>query len=60
MPTFDLRGIKIGKYTNTDGTITYDTPVSMGDAIAMEELNLTRCRGQDCTPRAALPSTRNS
>ena len=40
MPTFDLRGIKIGKYINTDGTITYDTPVSMGDAMSVE-LNLT-------------------
>lgn len=45
MPTFDLRGIKIGKYTNTDGTITYDTPVSMGDAMSME-LNLTAAEGR--------------
>jgi phi13 family phage major tail protein len=45
MPTFDLRGIKIGKYTNTDGTITYDTPVSMGDAMSVE-LNLTAAEGR--------------
>lgn len=45
MPTFDLRGIKIGKYTNTDGTITYETPVSMGDAMSVE-LNLTAAEGR--------------
>lgn len=45
MPTFDLRGIKIGKYTNTDGTITYDTPISMGDAMSVE-LNLTAAEGR--------------
>lgn len=45
MPTFDLRGIKIGKYTNTDGTITYDAPVSMGDAMSVE-LNLTAAEGR--------------
>lgn len=45
MPTFDLRGIKIGKYTNTDSTITYDTPVSMGDAMSVE-LNLTAAEGR--------------
>ena len=45
MPTFDLRGIKIGKYMNTEGTITYDTPISMGDAISVE-LNLTAAEGR--------------
>ena len=45
MPTFDLRGIKIGKYTNTDGTVTYDTPISMGDAMSVE-LNLTAAEGR--------------
>lgn len=45
MPTFDLRGIKIGKYINTEGTITYDTPVSMGDAMSVE-LNLTAAEGR--------------
>lgn len=45
MPTFDLRGIKIGKYINTEGTITYETPVSMGDAMSVE-LNLTAAEGR--------------
>lgn len=45
MPTFDLRGIKIGKYINTDGTITYETPISMGDAMSVE-LNLTAAEGR--------------
>lgn len=45
MPTFDLRGIKIGKYINTEGTITYDTPISMGDAMSVE-LNLTAAEGR--------------
>lgn len=45
MPTFDLRGIKIGKYTNTEGTITYETPISMGDAMSVE-LNLTAAEGR--------------
>lgn len=45
MPTFDLRGIKIAKYTNTDGTITYETPISMGDAMSVE-LNLTAAEGR--------------
>ena len=45
MPTFDLRGIKIGKYINTEGTVTYDTPISMGDAISVE-LNLTAAEGR--------------
>ena len=44
MPTFDLRGIKIGKYINTEGTITYETPISMGDAMSVE-LNLTAAEG---------------
>ena len=33
MPTFDLRGIHVAKYINTNGTITYDEPVSAGDAM---------------------------
>ena len=45
MPTFDLRGIKIGKYINTEGTITYETPISMGDAMSVE-LNLTAAEGR--------------
>jgi phi13 family phage major tail protein len=45
MPTFDLRGIKIGKYINTEGTITYESPISMGDAMSVE-LNLTAAEGR--------------
>lgn len=45
MPTFDLRGIKIGKYINTESTITYETPISMGDAMSVE-LNLTAAEGR--------------
>lgn len=33
MPNFDLRGIKIAKYVNTSGTITYTGPQSIGDAM---------------------------
>ena len=33
MPSFDLRGIRIGKYKNTSGTVTYDTPTEVGDAM---------------------------
>lgn len=35
MPTFDLRGIKVAEYTNTNGTITYGTPESAGDAMTV-------------------------
>ena len=34
MPSFDLRGIRIGKYTNTSGTITYTDHCSAGDAMS--------------------------
>lgn len=34
MPTFDLRGIHVAKYINTNGTITYEEPVSAGDAMS--------------------------
>lgn len=34
MPTFDLRGIRIGKYKNTSGTVTYETPTEVGDAMS--------------------------
>lgn len=34
MPAFDLRGIQIGKYTNTTGTVTYETPQTIGDAMS--------------------------
>ncbi|MGN0463504.1 MAG: major tail protein [Roseburia sp.] len=33
MPKFDLRGIRIGKYTNTAGNVTYSNPTSAGDAM---------------------------
>lgn len=33
MPQFDLRGIKIAKYVNTSGTITYTSPQTIGDAM---------------------------
>lgn len=33
MPAFDLRGIRIGAYKNTDGAITYTDHTSMGDAM---------------------------
>lgn len=33
MPQFDLRGIKVAKYVNTSGTITYTNVQSAGDAM---------------------------
>jgi len=33
MPQFDLRGIKVAKYVNTSGTITYTGKQSAGDAM---------------------------
>ena len=33
MPAFDLRYIKIGKYKNTSGTISYSDVTSVGDAM---------------------------
>lgn len=33
MPQFDLRGIKVAKYVNTGGTISYTNPQSAGDAM---------------------------
>lgn len=33
MPQFDLRGIKIAKYVNTSGTITYTDAQTVGDAM---------------------------
>lgn len=33
MPQFDLRGIKIAKYVNTSGTISYTGAQSIGDAM---------------------------
>lgn len=34
MPSFDLRGIRAGKYKNTSGTVTYETPTDVGDAMS--------------------------
>lgn len=33
MPQFDLRGIKVAKYVNTSGTISYTGKTSIGDAM---------------------------
>lgn len=33
MPQFDLKGIKVAKYVNTSGTITYTNVQSIGDAM---------------------------
>lgn len=33
MPQFDLRGIKVAKYVNTAGTITYTNAQTVGDAM---------------------------
>lgn len=33
MPSFDLRGIKIGKYKNNAGVVSYEKPISIGDAM---------------------------
>ena len=45
MPTFDLRGLKVAEYKNASGTVTYDTPTSMGDAMTVQ-LNLTSAEGR--------------
>ena len=33
MPTFDLRGIKVAKYINNNGTVSYTNKQSAGDAM---------------------------
>jgi len=33
MPSFDLRGIKVAKYVNTSGTISYTDAQTVGDAM---------------------------
>lgn len=33
MPQFDLRGMKVAKYQNNDGNVSYGTPVALGDAM---------------------------
>lgn len=45
MPAFDLRGIRIGKYVNTSGTITYSNFGSFGDAMGVN-LELTFAEGR--------------
>lgn len=35
MPQFDLRGIKVAKYVNTSGTISYTGKTSIGDAMGV-------------------------
>lgn len=34
MPAFDLRGIQVGKYSNTGGVVSYDAPMPVGDAMS--------------------------
>ena len=36
MPSFDLRGIRAGKYKNTSGTVTYTEPTDVGDAMSAQ------------------------
>lgn len=45
MPQFDLRGIRLGKYVNTTGTISYTDFASFGDAISAN-LELTFAEGR--------------
>lgn len=33
MPQFDLRGIRIGEYKNTSGTVSYENTLPLGDAM---------------------------
>ena len=33
MPEFDLRGIRAGKYVNTNGVVTYTGVQKVGDAM---------------------------
>ena len=34
MPAFDLRGVKVAKYVNTNGVVTYTSRQSAGDAMS--------------------------
>lgn len=36
MPEFDLRGIRVGKYKNNGGVVSYDAPIKAGDAMAVQ------------------------
>lgn len=35
MPSFDLRGIKVAKYNNTAGVVSYENPIGIGDAMSV-------------------------
>ena len=36
MPSFDLRGIRAGKYKNTSGAVSYENPTDVGDAMSAQ------------------------
>ena len=36
MPSFDLRGIRAGKYKNTSGAVSYEDPTDVGDAMSAQ------------------------
>ena len=36
MPSFDLRGIRAGKYKNTAGTVSYENTTDVGDAMSAQ------------------------
>ena len=36
MPSFDLRGIRAGKYKNTSGVVSYENPTDVGDAMSAQ------------------------
>lgn len=36
MPSFDLRGIRAGKYKNTAGAVSYENPTDVGDAMSAQ------------------------
>ncbi len=45
MPAFDLRGIKVAKYNNANGNISYSNATSIGDAMNVE-LQFTYAEGR--------------
>ena len=45
MPQFDLRGIKVAQYNNSNGTVTYTNGTSIGDAMSVD-LNLRYAEGR--------------
>ena len=45
MPSFDLRGIRAGKYKNTAGTVSYENPTDVGDEMSAQlDLRFEECR----------------